>query len=534
MEQIPILIIGAGPAGATLALLLGQLGIKTIFVSRHRGAANTPRAHIFNQRAMEVLRDAGLESRMKGVASPSRHMEHTSWSNTLSGGEYGRMLSWGNKPTERGRYDTASPCQMFDLPQSYMEPILVDEAVKAGAEVRFGHEFVSLEQNAEGVSVTLKDRNDDRRYQVNCQYLVGADGARSPVIEAVNIPCTGRTINDAFNVHIEADPSKYMVNRPGSLNWVLNTDAPDWSAAGNFRMVRPWTEWVVSMHPSTKDGKSFDPSPEQILRRLHQMIGNNTVPIKILSSFRWTINDLVANTWQKDRVLCIGDAVHRHPPINGLGSNTCISDAFNLAWKLAYVLKRYAAPSLLATLTTERKPVGDGVVRRANEGMEAHRNLWAVLGLTADARQQAMLKLERNDVEGTRARKELSKAFESTDDELQALGIQMNQVYLGSSATAVNEDDQPPDETGMNRLKEVIISTYPGYHLPHVWVCASGQSPRVSILDLCGRGQFALFTGRGGERWINAATQLSGQAGNPPIVAHSIGFRCDYMDCYRD
>ncbi|KAK5048465.1 hypothetical protein LTR16_011036, partial [Cryomyces antarcticus] len=126
-------------------------------------------------------------------------------------------------------------------------------------------------------------------------------------------------------------------------------------------MVRPWDEFVVSMHPSSKDGKSFDPTKEAILERLYQMIGDKTVPIEILSSFQWTINDQVARSWQKGRVLCIGDATHRHPPINGLGSNTCLSDAFNLAWKIAYVLNGWAAPKLLDTLTTERKPVGDAI-----------------------------------------------------------------------------------------------------------------------------------------------------------------------------
>jgi 2-polyprenyl-6-methoxyphenol hydroxylase-like FAD-dependent oxidoreductase len=122
-------------------------------------------------------------------------------------------------------------------------------------------------------------------------------------------------------------------------------------------MVRPWIEFVVSMHPMSKDGKSFEPQNQDLLKRLHQMIGDETVPIEILSSYRWSINDQVARYWQKGRVLCIGDA------INELGSNTCVSDAFSLTWKLAYVLKGFAAPLLLETLTIERKPVGDAIVR---------------------------------------------------------------------------------------------------------------------------------------------------------------------------
>lgn len=534
MEEWPILIIGAGPAGATLALHLSKLGIKSLVVSRYKGTANTPRAHIFNQRAMEVLRDAELEARLTKVASTANDMEHTSWSNTLSGEEYGRMWSWGNKPAEKHLYELASPCQMSDLPQSYLEPVLVDEGTKLGAVFRFGHEFINLENGSEAVVATIRKRDGDRKeYTVKCNYLVGADGGRSTVLDAVGIPIIGRTINSAFNVHIKADLSQYLRNRPGSLNWILNTEAPDWSAVGNFRMVRPWREWVVSMHPAKKDdGQEFNPTEDQIKKRLYQMIGDDRVAIDILSTFRWNINDQVAESWQNNRVLCIGDAVHRHPPINGLGSNTCISDAFNLAWKLAFVLRGHATPQLLQSLTTERKPVGDWVVRRSNEGMEAHRSLWALLGLTAEDRKKAISVLEKADLQGKLARKTLRDALNKTDAELQALGIQMNQIYVKSPATAVERNDKAPG-LEIDLLKEVAISTFPGYHLPHVWLTASGQSPRVSTLDLCGHGRFVVFTGLGGECWVQAAEEVSSRSGYQ-IDAYTIGFHCDFMDCYGD
>ncbi|KAK3679201.1 hypothetical protein LTR78_000762 [Recurvomyces mirabilis] len=240
-EVYPVLIVGAGPAGATLALHLGRLGIKTLLISKHHGTANTPRAHIFNQRAMEVLRDARLEERLSEVACDAAHMAHTPWSDKLNGTEYGRMWSWGNKPGKKHRYEMASPCRMSDLPQSYLEPILVGEAAKAGK-----------------------------------QY---------PVLDTLGIIVDGKQLNTALNVHIQADLSRYMENRPGSLNWVLNTEAPEWSAAGNFRMVRPWNEWLVSMHPANIDGRSFEPTNEQIQGRLKQMVGDNDVEFEILSSF---------------------------------------------------------------------------------------------------------------------------------------------------------------------------------------------------------------------------------------------------------
>lgn len=461
-------------------------------------------------------------------------MQHTSWLHTLAGEEYGRLWAWGNKPAQKGDYDAASPCFMSDLPQSYLEPVLVEEATKWGVEFRFYNEFISLEEIEDGIKTTIRDRTDGKSYEIRSSYLVGADGARSNVLQSLGIAVDGQQLNKAFNVHIKAELGKYFKHRPGSLNWILNPDAPDWSAVGNFRMVRAWNEFVVSLHPATKDGMAMKLDEQAILKRLWQMIGDDRVPIEIVSAYEWTINDQVAQSWQKGRVLCVGDAVHRHPPINGLGSNTCISDAFNLAWKLAYVIKGYAAPSLLDSLTLERKPVGDGIVRRANDGMEAHRVLWAIMGLTPEAREQTVNTLQSATPDGEALREKWRAALEETDDEVQALGIQMNQSYLGSPVTVVDPDDVAPDFSSLDALKKVKINTYPGYHLPHVWLALDGQSPRVSTLDLSGQGRFTLFTGVGGSAWLKAAEEVSRSAGWEMVKGYSVGFRCDFMDCYRD
>ncbi|KAJ4132434.1 hypothetical protein NW754_015250 [Fusarium falciforme] len=530
--EVPVLIIGTGPSGATTALLLARMGIKSMVVSKHKSTANTPRAHVFNQRAMEVLRDAGLEPKFRDLATPADDMQHTSWLNTLTGEEYGRLWAWGNKPEQRGDYIAASPCVMSDIPQTVLEPVIVEEAKRLGADFRFHTEFVKFQEVEGGVATVLRDRGSNEEYTVTSRFLVGADGARSAVLTQLGIPIHGRQVNTAFNVHIRADLTKYLAHRPGSLNWVLNTQAPEWSAVGNFRMVRPWNEFVVSMHPATKDPTSFQPTHESLKARLHEMIGDSSVDIEILSYFSWSINDQVAERWHQGRVFCIGDATHRHPPINGLGSNTCISDAFNLSWKLAYVLKGLATPSLLKTLTAERKPVGDGIVRRANDGMEAHRRLWDVLGLDPESRDKATKVLASATPEGAGLRRQLRDAMEATEDEVQALGIQMNQVYKKSTAVLAEPDDEPPNFEHLNAIRQVFISTYPGYHLPHVWLAADAMSPRISTLDLSGDGAFTLFTGIGGEAWIKAAKNITVETG-VKVTGYSIGFHCDYMDCYR-
>ena len=197
------------------------------------------------------------------------------------------------------------------------------------------------------------------------------------------------------------------------------------------------------------------------------------------------------------------------------------------------VMKGFAAPSLLDSLTIERKPVGDAIVKRANTGMEAHRMLWKLMGDGPAEREKTMSILKSNTAEGAELRGRLRSALEATDDEVQALGIQMNQIYIGSPATFVEADDVAPDFSNLKFIKDLMVSTYPGYHLPHVWLAANGQSERVSILDLAGHGKFSLFTGIGGEHWCEAATSISSRGG-AQIVPYTIGYGCDYMDAYRD
>lgn len=483
---------------------------------------------------MEALRDANIEARLTKQASDPQKMMHSSWLRSLNGEEYGRLYAWGNKPDRKGDYESASPCIMCDLPQTCLEPVLVDEASRVGATFRFYNEFVQQKLLTDGrIETTIRDRLTHKTYSVTSNFLIGADGAKSAVLESLEIPLDGQRLNAAFNVHIKADLTKYLKHRPGSLNWVLNPDAPEWSAVGNFRMVRPWDEFVVSMHPGSKYGAPFEPSNEDILKRLYQMIGDDKVAIKILSSFQWTVNNQVARSWQRGNVICLGDATHRHPPINGLGSNTCIGDAFNIAWKLAFALKGLASPKILESITVERKPVGDAIVKRAIEGMEDQRRLWNVIGLTNEEREAFTRTMEEPSEAGRAARKAWQDALEKMDDEIQALGIQMNQVYVGSPLTVVEAGETAPDFSHINPIKQLMVSTYPGYHLPHVWLARDGQSDRVSTLDLSGRGTFTLFTGCGGGAWKDAAREVSAKI-SVEIRAYSIGFRLDYMDVYRD
>ena len=216
-----------------------------------------------------------------------------------------------------------------------------------GFTARFDTEIISFHEQTdeEAVYVTVNDLLTQRNYVIRCQYLFGADGARSNILRQLGLPLAKGEASggSAWNVFVKADLSQYMENRRGSLHWIYqhDVDHPEFAWIGFPRVVDQWNKWLIIFFPVAgyQPDKHPVPTNEDWMKRVKQFIGDDSIPVEILDTARWQINNTVAKTYSSGRVFCLGDAVHRHPPANGLGSNTCIQDAFNLAWKIAYVLK---------------------------------------------------------------------------------------------------------------------------------------------------------------------------------------------------
>lgn len=235
---------------------------------------------------------------------------------------------------------------------------------------------------------------------------------------------------------------------------------------------------------------------------------------------------------------CLGDAVHRHPPLNGLGSNTCIQDAFNLAWKIAYVHQGIAPSSLLSTYSIERQPVGHSIITRANQAFRDHFHIWEALGMlhdSPDARREALQQLASATPEGQERRRAWQRGITHTRHEFHGLGVEMGQHYTGPG---VFTSDETEEYTRSGRAAEDQVSyyepsTYPGCRLPHVWLNRSIPGKPVSTIDLTGHGAFTLLTGIGGDCWKPAASGVASKL-KVPLQAYSIGFRQDWEDVYFD
>lgn len=523
------------------------VGLKGIMIAAAPGTAETPRAHITNMAALECLRDIGLEPECLAHATASQNMEHTRWCYSMAGEEIARIHSWGHDPHRHGDYSDASPCNHVDLPQTLAEPILIKRAKERGWDVRFSNSLTSFEDNGnEGVLARIKDLATAREYTIQTKYLFGCDGGRSAVVRQLNIPLIKKPGGGlALNILVETDLSHLIKTRVGNLHWCVQPDRPHpkWGHMGIVRMVKPWHEWmfIILPEPTWDPTKDPEPTEEEYMVRVREFIGDDSIPARFLGVSKWAINEIVAEHYSNDNnnIHCLGDSVHRHPPFNGLGSNTCIQDAYNLAWKIAYVLKGQAGSDLLSSYSVERQPVGLGVITRANQGFRDHFACWEALGITEDTLEKsaaAFNELKAPTAAGTKRRKAFRKAVENTAHEFHAVGQEMNQRYDGSSAIYVADEPEPRPALPEDPVFYYQISTYPGARLPHAWINRRIPSEQpISTQDLCGKGRFTIISGPGdGEgKWKQAAQDLSKKLGLE-ISCVSVGYGCDWEDVYFD
>ena len=529
--EVDVLVVGSGPAGAAAALFLATYGTRTLVVTRYSRLSDSPRAHITNQRTMEALRDMGVEETLMALATPWELMGNTTFCTSLVGDELGRIPSWGTDTVRHADYELQSPCTMLDAPQTITEPVLVKAAQDRGARVRFDTEYVSHVQDDDGVTTTVRDRLTGASYTVRSQYLIGADGARSAVAADLDLPFEGPgAVAGAMSIVFEADLTHLVAHRPSVLYWMVQPGAEkEGVGLGVLRMIKPWTEWMLMWGYEVAAGPPT--FTDDVVRELAvAMVGTEDFQMRVKSASPWTVNHHFATTLARGRVFCAGDAVHRHPPTNGLGSNTSIQDAYNLAWKIAHVVAGTADPSLLASYDQERAPIARQIVERANQSIADTGRILAALDLadTTDVaaleRQLALRKAPGP--EGEKIRAALREAIAYKAHEFDAHGVEHNQRY---ASVAVVPDGTPMP--GYERDPELYAqpTTWPGAKIPHTWVTRDQR--RVSTLDLVGRGAFSVVTGVGGEPWLAAARE-AGSAFGLDLTEVAIGPGLPYDDPY--
>jgi putative polyketide hydroxylase len=458
--HVPILIVGAGPAGLSSSILLSRFGVRSLVVERHASTSIHPKATGISTRTMELFRSWGIERRVRAAAI-SAHFS-SSIRDNLAGPELERRSLGYPTAAEAAAF---SPTWAAVLAQDHLEPILLDHARSyPTAEVRFSTELVDLEQTETGVRATIVDRLTGLRTQIRSRYLVAADGASSPIRRRLGIPTHGvERIGEYLSILFRADVDSIVGPELNGLYMLQGLGGPAPSVALPTSVDGRWllaTPWRSDVRPISTLG------PDDFVAIVRRAAGRPDLKVGILDCQIVEIGADVAERFRDGNVFLVGDAAHRTAPTGGTGMNTAIQSTHNLIWKLAAVLSDNAGDALLDSYDPERRPSGERNVLRSVGRLQG------VSALAAD------------------------------------LGV----VYSSGAIVAGAENERPA----------VIEPTAPacvGSRAPHVWIDVQGD--RQSTLDLFG-ASFVLLTGAHGEAWRDAARKVSGVLDVPLGVA-SIG-----------
>jgi putative polyketide hydroxylase len=471
--RIPVLIVGAGPAGLVTGIGLARNGVGSILVERHPSTSIFPRATGVSTRSMEIFRGWGLDEAVRRggwrvvprMAIVERFDDRAPIEAPLG------------FPSE-AESASVSPTTAAVSPQDHLEPVLLDHYRELGGQAWFSTELVSFSQDGNGVCAVVRDRLTGETREVCADYLVGADGHASAVRTQIGIAMQGPPdLGQFFSMLFRADLSDVLGGKVYGL-YMLDGDGPP-------RVLVPSGTDDRYVHaiplPPEMDAATVAAMfpPEKCIALIRAATGRPDLDVELLATSAFAFSAQVADRMRDGRVFLVGDAAHRMTPRGGRGMNTAIADAFDLSWKLAYAVRGIAAPGLLDTYEIERGPIG-----RRNVEMSMH------------------------------------QGGGGSED---GLAEDLASVVMSSAITGVDGVDGPREPIAFPP------DGRPGSRAPHAWLEIGGQ--RVSTLDLFGRG-FVLLTAGAGQAWRDAAECAVGSSGASSLMlsVRSIGLHVVDVD----
>jgi 2-polyprenyl-6-methoxyphenol hydroxylase-like FAD-dependent oxidoreductase len=475
--EVPVLIVGGSLVGMTAALLLGQHGVRPLVVEHHRGTAIHPRAASVTQRTMEIFRGAGIEQVVR-TKSEAQFVQDAGVvaCETLAGGATAHYIANFND----GIRDVSPTVRVF-LSQNVLEPTLKECAEQHGASIRFATECLAFEQDATGITASIRHRDTGETHTVRAQYLIAADGAHSRIRSALGVGMRGHgTFSRSVTIYFRANLRALL---DGKLWAVVYANHPQ--LRGFFRFEKPFESAFLVVNtlgdPQRPDvDVSAGLTPERALELVRTAIGLPDLPITIENVMHWQATADSAEQLQVDRVFIAGDAAHVMPPTGGWGGNTGIQDAHNLAWKLALVLKGLAGPGLLATYDAERRPIGELTVEQAYTRY--------VLRTDPSIPKDGMQPIVAD------------------------LNVELGYVYRSAAIIA----EAPAESLHLNPRETRAL---PGTRMPHYWLKRAGKE--LSTLDLIGRN-FTLLAAADGAAGCDSAARVARRLGIE-LDVHRIG-----------
>jgi putative polyketide hydroxylase len=475
-EDVQVLIVGGGIVGLSAAAFLASRGVSTQLVERRPDALAHPRARVINPRTVELYRQIGLEEAIQ--AARSRAYYSTGLvirAETMTAQE--RATDEMRASPAPGRADNVSPASWIPIDQDALERVVRRRASELGADVRLSTELVGFEHDGSGVLARLRELPSGPERTVRSAYLIAADGHRSGVRSQLGIGLAGPGILDHIVCFVfEADLSGPLRGRHLAVG---HFDRP---RHGTSVISHSEGRWVLSMPYRPDEGESLESFTEERCAGLARAaVGLPDLELSLVPQLPngimvlgYEISAFVADRFRAGPVFLAGDSAHAMPPAGAFGAGTGIQDAHNLAWKMAAVLHGQAAPELLASYDTERRPVATFTV-----GQSLHL---------------------------LRARTGRPLPFADVGPQVEYDEVLYGYRYLDGAL-------RPPAGRGSRAsVPPASLDGTPGTRAPHVPLDRGGQ--RISSLDLYGQ-RLVLLCGPGGAAWALAMSALRGAYGLP-------------------
>ncbi len=475
MINTPVMIIGGGPVGLTLALCLSLQGIRSTIINDRLTTTTHPKLDVVNCRSMEIYRQLGLSEKIRAAGNPLDANQISAFAASASGPFFSvmsdrhfiyRPVADANKAIRASR-DGAFPLEsMQRIAQMHLEPVLLDEARRdPNIDVQMGWRLYGFDQDETGVTAMAHHVETGTVCQYRSDYLIGCDGPASRVRNFLNIDYDGTRdlLGELFIIHFRSDEiaALYPNGQPYWHTWISR---PGFSGL------------LVSPDASRNDYVLHRPVVPKLNERLETIVAaalGTELKFEIIQSGPWRPQFLVAQSFGRDRVFLAGDATHQYMPTGGLGMNTGITEAHNLAWKIAAVLNGWGGARLMATYEDERLPI-------------ARRNRQHVRQCAAAAFEANFPKTDAlldQTPSGAAERALMGSTFEEKVSRLyESMGIEIGYRYDQSSIIA-REQGPAPDYPEI----DYIPSTWPGARLPSTYL-ANG----AALFDLLSASGFTL------------------------------------------
>jgi len=481
IQKVPVLIVGGSLVGLSTSVFLGRLGVRHTLVERHAGTSIHPRGRGNNVRTMELFRVAGVEPAIHRAAETLSGNHGILQTPTLVG-DAGEWLFREMDPG--GGLARFSPSGWCLCSQNDLEPVLLDHAVRLGGDLRFATELMSFDTDPTGVTAFVKNRETGEHTTFRADYLVAADGPRSPIREQLGIGQSGP--GDLFHNVSITFRSRGLADVVGDRRFIVcYLTSPD--ADGALLPVDNVEHWVFHAPWHPENGETLEEfTDERCIDHIRRAIGVSDLDVEITGRAPWHAAQRVARSYRSGRVFLAGDSAHEMSPTGAFGSNTGIQDAHNLAWKLAAVLGGWAGEGLLDSYDAERRPVAEATSARAaaRSAEHSHPGFAPPPGAGGGGGpQRGILNV--------------------------ALGYRYPRgAVVGAQAMA------PVVPEGLD------LSGEPGSRAPHLWVRHEGE--RVSTLDLYERSLVLLSDADGAGDWHEAAGRLAAHM-PVPVSSYRVG-----------